>query len=166
MVKQNLGGDYNHADVAKVNKMQEQLDTYSPVMESVVKYSPHGIGLIWGITKLMAQVRLLTFSRYFMLITTNAYLTKTSINKKKAFESFSKAIDTILDKLTICEFYAKTYIDKEIPSGGSTADSMDGAERQQLNMFLFKLDRALPQFYASVVVYAIKAYSYLQKGKW
>ncbi|RPA85220.1 hypothetical protein BJ508DRAFT_14394 [Ascobolus immersus RN42] len=147
-VKNDVGSSYDQLDIQKVNSMQEQLDRFSPVVDSVAKYSPNGVGIIWGLSKQMAQ---------------------TSLNKKKAFDLFLKAMDTILDKLTLCELYARTYLTGEVPQEGSAAgngsSSQSEADRSQRDLFLYRLERSLPQLYAAVVVYAVKANTYLQKGK-
>ena len=61
----------------------------------------------------------------------------------------------LIEQVTICEFYAGIYAGTQLPSGpsGSTADS------QQLQCML---DSALPEFYAAVIVFAVKARSYFE----
>ena len=55
------------------------------------------------------------------------------------------AIATLLDKLSVCEFYADIYIGVELT-----------AKLQSM------VDDALPQLYAAVIVFAIKARTYFE----
>lgn len=52
------------------------------------------------------------------------------------------AIATLLEKLSICEFYAKIYVGARLPS-----------------QFL---DSALPELYAAVIVFTVKARTYFK----
>lgn len=58
----------------------------------------------------------------------------------------------LLEKVSICECYVRIYIGVTLPSG-STANS------QQLQKMLRS---ALPELYAAVIVFALKARSYFE----
>lgn len=67
----------------------------------------------------------------------------------EAIEGFEVAIASLLEKMTISEFYTGIYVGVPL----STANS------QQLQGML---DSALPELYAAVVVFAVKARSYFE----
>ena len=58
----------------------------------------------------------------------------------------------LLEKMSICEFYAGIYVGVPL-SSQSTANSL-----QRQNM----LDSALPELYAAVIVFAVKARAYFE----
>lgn len=64
-------------------------------------------------------------------------------------EGFEVAIAVLLEKVNICEFYAEMCIGVRL----STEDS------SQLEGML---DSALPELYAAVIVFAVKARSYFE----
>ena len=65
-------------------------------------------------------------------------------------EGFEAAIAVLIEKVTMCEFYAGIYIGVRLPSGS--------AELQRM------LSSALPEFYAAVIVFVVKARSYFATG--
>ena len=65
-------------------------------------------------------------------------------------EGFESAIAVLVEKVTMCEFYAGTYVGVQLPSGS--------AELQRM------LSSALPEFYATVIVFVVKARSYFEAG--
>ena len=67
----------------------------------------------------------------------------------EAIEGFEVAIASLLEKMSISEFYTGIYVGVPL----STANS------QQLQGML---DSALPELYAAVVVFAVKAHSYFE----
>lgn len=67
----------------------------------------------------------------------------------EAIEGFEVAIASLLEKMSISEFYTGIYVGVPL----STANS------QQLQGML---DSALPELYAAVVVFAVKARSYFE----
>lgn len=72
----------------------------------------------------------------------------------EVIEGLEVAIATLLEKMSICEFYADIYAGALLPSQ-STANS------QQLQSIR---DSALPQLYAAVIVFAVKARTYFEAG--
>ncbi|RPA85206.1 hypothetical protein BJ508DRAFT_14194 [Ascobolus immersus RN42] len=135
--------------------MQGRLDRYQPVMDVLAAYSPNGIGAIWGMAKLLAQ---------------------TSINKKRAFGVFMKAMETIFDKLELCQRYSAIYrklqkpepLNKERAVGDYNAPLRTMTYRTpgkgEPLMPSRNFEMLLPMLYASVLVYAIKAMTFLTKG--
>ena len=61
----------------------------------------------------------------------------------EAIEGFELAIAALLEKMSICEFYVGIYIGVPMP-------------------FQNKLDSALPELYAAVIVFAVKARAYFE----
>ena len=74
------------------------------------------------------------------------------MNHVEVIEGFETAIAAMLEKMTICEFYTEIYTNVSLPLQ-STANSL----RLQV-----KLDSALPELYAAVIVFAVKARSYYE----
>ena len=68
-------------------------------------------------------------------------------------EGLEEAIAVLIEKVTVCEFYAGIYAGVPLPLG-STADS----ESQRM------LDSALPELYAAVIVFVVKACTYFEAG--
>ena len=75
-----------------------------------------------------------------------------ALNHVEAIEGFEVAIAALVEKLSICEFYSSIYTGVPLLSL-STANSL------QLQN---KLELALPELYASVVVFSIKARAYFE----
>ena len=71
------------------------------------------------------------------------------MNHVETIEGFEVAIATILEKMSICEVYAEIYIGVQLPATNSL----------QLQS---KLDSALPELYAAVIVFAVKARTYFE----
>ena len=67
------------------------------------------------------------------------------MNHIEAIEGFEVAIAALLEKMYICEFYAGIYFEVLLPP--------------QLRG---KLDSALPEFYAAVIVFSMKARAYFE----
>ena len=65
-------------------------------------------------------------------------------------EGFEVAIAALLEKMSICEFYTRIYSGVSLPSS-STANSLQPQDM---------LDSALPELYAAVLVFAVKASTY------
>ena len=63
-------------------------------------------------------------------------------------EGFEVAIAVLLEKVTICKFFAGIFMGVPL----STADGQ----------FQSMLDSSLPEFYAAVIVFAVKARSYFE----
>ena len=69
------------------------------------------------------------------------------MNHVEVIEGLGEAIGALLEKVTLCEFYANMY------TGVSTAN------RLQLQKML---DSALPELYAAIIVFAAKARNYFE----
>ena len=74
------------------------------------------------------------------------------MNHIEAIEGFEVAIAVLLEKMAICEFYTGIYLGVSLPSR-STANSL---HLQSM------LDSALPELYAAVIVFAVKARTYFE----
>ena len=72
------------------------------------------------------------------------------MNHIEAIEGFEVAIAALLEKMSICEFYAGIYVGVPLASWSTTNSSrLQGM-----------LDSALPELYAAVIVFAVKARAY------
>ena len=74
------------------------------------------------------------------------------MNRVEAMEGFEVAIAALVDKMSICEFYASIY-------NGVSLPSLSLANSRQLQSML---DSALPELYAAVVVFSVKAHTYFK----
>ena len=74
------------------------------------------------------------------------------MNRVEAIEGFEVAIALLLEKISICEFYAGIYI-------GVPLSSQPITNSLQLQSML---DSALPELYAAVIVFAVKARTYFE----
>ena len=76
------------------------------------------------------------------------------MNHIEVIEGFEVAIAALLEKMDICEFYAGIYIGVPL-----SWQSTEGCLRLQSN-----LDSSLPELYASVIVFVVKARAYFEAG--
>ena len=74
------------------------------------------------------------------------------MNHVEAIEGFEVAIAVLVEKMAICEFYTGIYFGVSLPSQ-STENSL---HLQSM------LDSALPELYAAVIVFAVKARAYFE----
>ena len=65
-------------------------------------------------------------------------------------EGFEAAIEVLIEKVTMCEFYSRTFVGVQLPS-----------EPKELQSILCS---ALPAFYATVIVFVVEARSYFEGG--
>ena len=72
------------------------------------------------------------------------------MNQVEAIEGFDVAIAALLEKVSICEFYAGIFV--PLPTHSTT----NTLQRQSM------LDSALPELYAAVIVFAVKARTYFE----
>lgn len=70
----------------------------------------------------------------------------------EGIEGFEVAIAALLEKMSICQFYSGIYRGVSMPSG-STENNLQLQEMQ---------DSALPELYAAVIVFSVKAQSYFE----
>ena len=69
-------------------------------------------------------------------------------------EGLEVAIAALVEKMAICDFYAGIYF-------GVQLHSKSNEDSQQLQIIL---DSALPELYAAVIVFAVKARGYFEAG--
>ena len=75
------------------------------------------------------------------------------MNHIETIESLEAALETILSKMAICEFYANVYVETVQIGLTLASDQMTHSLQQSL-------DSALPEFYAAVLVFSAKARQY------
>ena len=71
------------------------------------------------------------------------------MNHVEVIEGFEAAIAALLEKVLICEFYAGIYI-------GVPLSSPSGQQLQSMQ------DSGLPELYAAVIVFSVKAHTYFE----
>lgn len=71
------------------------------------------------------------------------------MNHLEIIEGFEEAIEVLIKKVALCEFYAKIY-------SGVPLLPPDSQQLQSM------LGSALPKLYAAVIVFAVKARSYFE----
>ena len=74
------------------------------------------------------------------------------MNHAEAIEGFEVAIEALLEKMSMCEFYSEVY-------AGVSLSSQSAVNSQQLQSMV---DLALPELYAAVIVFAVKASTYFK----
>ena len=74
------------------------------------------------------------------------------MNHAEAIEGFEVAIEALLEKRSMCEFYFEVY-------AGVSLSSQSAVNIQQLQSMV---DLALPELYAAVIVFAVKASTYFK----
>ena len=77
-----------------------------------------------------------------------------TFNHVEVIEGFEVAIAALVEKVSICEFYAGIYIGIQLPASSA------GNSLQLESM----LDSTLPELYAAVVVFAVQARAYFEAG--
>lgn len=75
-----------------------------------------------------------------------------ALNRIEAMEGFEVAIAILLEKMSICELFAGIYVEVRLPLQSMT----HSLQLQNI------LDSALPEFYGSVIVFAVKARAYFE----
>jgi len=76
-----------------------------------------------------------------------------ALNHIEITESLEAAAETIVAKMAICEFYANVYMETMGAGIALSSDQMTHSLQQSL-------DSALPELYASVLVFSVKARQY------
>ena len=74
------------------------------------------------------------------------------MNHIEAIEGFEVAIAALVEKMSICDFYSSIYKGVPLPS-------LSAANSLQLESIL---DCALPELYAAVIVFSVKARTYFE----
>ena len=75
------------------------------------------------------------------------------MNHIETTESIGAAAETIVAKMAICEFYANVYVESMQIGIALSGDQMTHSLQQSL-------DSSLPEFYAAVLVFSVKARQY------
>ncbi|RPB22652.1 hypothetical protein L211DRAFT_826561 [Terfezia boudieri ATCC MYA-4762] len=117
--------------VERLGKILKNVEKYSQVVNIAIQANPQVSALVWaGVWAIM----------------------RVALNHVEAIEGFEVAIAALLEKMSICEFYAGIYI-------GAPLSSLSAANSLQRQCML---DSALPELYASVIVFAVKARVYFE----
>ena len=74
------------------------------------------------------------------------------MNHAEVIEGFEVTIAVLLDKVSTCEFYATIYTGVSLP----LQSTVDGLQPQLMP------DSALPELYAAVIVFTVKARAYFE----
>ncbi|RPB18291.1 hypothetical protein L211DRAFT_831763 [Terfezia boudieri ATCC MYA-4762] len=117
--------------VERLGKILENVGQYKKVVDTAIQSNPQVSALVWAGVRAIMQV---------------------ALNHVEAIEGLEVAIAALLEKMTICEFYAGIYIGVPLTSG-SAANSL---LRQLM------LESALPELYAAVIVFTVKARAYFE----
>jgi len=75
------------------------------------------------------------------------------LNHIEITESLEATAETLVAKMAICEFYANVYVEAMQMGATLCSDKMTNSLQRSL-------DLALPEFYAAVLVFSVKARQY------
>lgn len=75
------------------------------------------------------------------------------MNHAEVIEGFEVAIAVLLEKVSICEFYAGIYMGVSLPLRSTASNNLQSQSMP---------DSALPELYAAVIVFAVKARVYFE----
>ena len=112
--------------VMRLGKILKIVDNYSKVVDTAVQSNPQVSALVWAGVRAIIQV---------------------ALNHVEMIEGLEASIVTLVEKVSICEFFAEMYY--RVPLGPQS---------------IKKLDCALPELYAAVIVLAAKARWYFETG--
>ena len=110
----------------RLGKVLKIVDNYSKVVDIAIQSNPQVTALIWSSVRAIIQV---------------------ALNHVEVIEGLEVALAALVEKVSICEFYAEMYY--RVPLASQS---------------IIKLDSALPEFYAAVVVFTAKARGYFEAG--
>lgn len=85
-----------------------------------------------------------------------------ALNHIEITESLEATIETIVTKMAICEFYANVYVE-------TMQMEVTLSSGQMILSLQQSLDSALPEYYASILVFSVKVRQYFDSsitGKW
>lgn len=74
------------------------------------------------------------------------------MNHIEAIEGFEFAIETLLEKVYVCEFYAGVYTGVRLRSQSTTS----------IQKLQCMLDSALPELHAAIIVFSVKSRAYFE----
>ncbi|KAF8436100.1 hypothetical protein BGX38DRAFT_1262515, partial [Terfezia claveryi] len=117
--------------VERLGKILKNVEQYTKVVDIAIQSNPQVSALVWAGVRGIMQV---------------------ALNHVASIEGFEVAIAALLEKMSICEFYAGIYIGVPLTSG-SAANIL---QRQRM------LESALPELYAAVIVFTVKAHAYFE----
>jgi len=114
----------------RIGRILRGMENYAKIGDILIQSSPEITALVWGVARFILQVFL---------------------NRFDIIESLEAAMETIIEKMAECEFYASIY-----------AESLQVtlSTHQATLSFKESSDSALPEFYAAVVVFSVKAKAY------
>ena len=110
----------------RLGKILKIVDNYSTVVGTAVQSNPQVSALVWAGLRAIIQV---------------------ALNHVEIIEGLEASIATLVEKVSICEFFAEMYYRVSLGSRS-----------------VKKLDCALPELYAAVIVFAAKARRYFETG--
>ena len=110
----------------RLGKILKIVDNYSKVVDTAVQSNPQVTALVWAGVRAIIQV---------------------ALNHVEVIEGLEVALAALVEKVSICEFYAEMYY--RVPLGSQS---------------IIKLDSAIPELYAAVVVFTAKARGYFEAG--
>ncbi|KAF8535469.1 hypothetical protein BDD12DRAFT_892769 [Trichophaea hybrida] len=116
----------------RIEKILKGLEKYANIVDVGIQHDPVISSLVWAA------------SRFILLV---------ALNHFESLNSLEEAMDTITTKMADCEFYANLYAESlqvTLDSDRTTAAFREGTES------------ALPEFYAAVLVFSVKAKAYFR----
>jgi len=116
--------------VESFGKILKSMEKYSKVVDVAIQGSPQVSSLVWAGIRAIMQV---------------------ALNHVEAIEGCEAAIAVLLEKVYVCELYARVYTGVPLAS-----QSTSGRHLQSM------IDSALPEFYAAVIFFAVKARVYFE----
>ena len=120
--KENKEKQWSYTWSGKILKI---VDIYSKVVDIAIQSNPQVSALVWAGIRAIVQV---------------------ALNHLEVIEGLEIAIAALVEKVSICEFYADMYY------------------RVALGSQITKLNLALPELYAAVIVFTAKARGYFEAG--
>jgi hypothetical protein len=131
--------------VERLGKILKSVDKYAKIVDTAIQHHPDITSLVWAGARAILQVcHGLSEGRNSLI-----WIWQVALNHVEAMECFEGTMVTIMDKMAVSAFYAGIYTGVGLHTAlGDTSN---------LNQVL---DMALPELYAAVIVFAIKARQY------
>jgi len=117
-----------------MKNLLQTFSKYAAIIDVAVNHSPRITALVWAGIRLTLQV---------------------ALNSMETKEYLETVTGTLTEKVAICEFYASVYTEYTDTQSELCADSALTADSLR-----WKLEGALPELYAAVLVYSVKARQY------
>ncbi|KAI5793479.1 hypothetical protein FPQ18DRAFT_332387 [Pyronema domesticum] len=114
----------------RFDRIVEGFDKYARIIDVAIQHHPDVTSLVWASARFLLQVYL---------------------NHKETVEKLEAALKSIINSMANCEFYANIYTEALNVCFRTPSTSIAWVE---------KLESALPQFYAAILVFAVKAKRY------